>query len=136
MTADRLESGLHARFDGVDYRLESRGRGWVLVSESPAPGFEKLPFDKNRGSLYVRRVQPDERLECFDIDHEGEYRGLPVSVSSSTQGRVMAVTRDPQAQQYGFDPFERDSWVRLIPRDDRDLRFVETRTPVPAPWLR
>jgi hypothetical protein len=46
----------------------------------------------------------------------------------------MAVTKDDRARDDGFEPFERNEWVKLIPREDGELRIQEVRTPMPMPW--
>jgi hypothetical protein len=133
---DPLEKrGLHARWKGIDYRLHRKSSGWVLQTDRATPEFDKAAFTKHAPARFERKVDPTEKLECFRISHSGSYRGIPVELSPSNQGRVMVVTKDPRARDNGFDSFERDAWVKLIPANDRDLRITETRTPVPAPWL-
>ncbi|MFJ4223981.1 hypothetical protein [Microbacterium sp. NPDC089695] len=128
--------GLYARLKGVEYALVSRGGGWVLQTESATPGFEKAAATKRGGARYERRIAPGEKLDCFRLSHSGTYRKIPVTISPSNQGRVMAITKDPRARDNGFDSFERDEWVKLVSENDRELRITATRTPVPAPWLR
>ncbi|MCS3442557.1 hypothetical protein [Microbacterium phyllosphaerae] len=135
MTGALEKRGLHARWKGADYRLERKGSGWVLQTDRATAGFEKAAFTKHAPERFERKIDPTEKLECFRISHAGVYRRIAVELSPSNQGRVMAVTKDPRARENGFDSFERDAWVKLIPADDRDLRITETRTPVPAPWL-
>lgn len=128
--------GLYARLRGVEYPLASQGGGWVLRASTATPGFEKAAATKRAGARYERRIAPGDALDCFRLSYAGTYRKLPVSISPSDSGRVMAITKDPRARENGFDSFERDEWVKLVPENDRDLRITATRTPVPAPWLR
>lgn len=136
MTDTVQKPGLYARVDGAEYPLIRHGGGWAVWAESPAPGFAPAPFTKHAGARYERAIAPNEKLECFRLSHSGVYRKIPVAVSPSNQGRVMAVTKDERAPDNGFDSFERDEWVKLIPLDDSQLRITTTRTPVPAPWLK
>lgn len=136
MTGALEKRGLYARWKGVDYRLERKGAGWVLQTDTATPGFEKAAFTKHAPERFERTIDPTESLECFRISHSGVYRGIELEISRSNQGRVMAVAKDPRARENGFDSFERDAWVKLIPADDRDLRITEIRVPVPAPWLK
>ncbi len=124
------------RYQGVDYPLVSQGSGWVMRTERATKGFEKAAATKGATTRYERRIAPEERLECFRLSHSGTYRGLPVRISPSNDGRVMAIAKDSRARENGFDSFERDEWVKLVPENDRELRITATRTPVPAPWLR
>jgi hypothetical protein len=127
--ADVLRDGQVAVCDGVEYRLGYRGGSWTLLATKPLPGFTKV-----RSGEFFRKIAEDEVMECFRISHRGTYRGIDVSISGSNRGRVMAVTKDVRARDDGFEPFERDEWMKLIDRQDGDLRFHEVRTPMPMPW--
>lgn len=128
--------GLYARLRGGEYAIAHHDGGWVLRADRATSGFEKAGATKRAGARFERRVAPGEKLDCFRLSYAGTYRSMPVTVSPSNQGRLMAITKDPRARDNGFDSFERDEWVKLVPETDRELRFAATRTPVPAPWLR
>lgn len=128
-SADSLRQGQFAVCDGVEYRLGTRGGSWTLLTAKPLPGFTKL-----RSGVFFRKIAADEQMECFRISHRGTYRGIDVSIYSSDQGRVMAVTNDVRARDDGFELFDRDQWMKLIDREDGDLRFQEVRTSIPMPW--
>ncbi|MHC9045434.1 hypothetical protein ACYX8G_12660 [Microbacterium saperdae] len=128
-SADSLRHGQFAVCDGVEYRLGTRGGSWTLLSAKPLPGFTKV-----RSGEFFRKIAEDEEMECFRITHRGTYRGIDVSISGSNRGRVMAVTKDVRARDDGFEPFERSEWVKLIDREDGDLRVQEVRTSFPMPW--
>lgn len=133
-TDGALPHGMHALLDGVEYRLilwSRTNNGWALWTSRPRPGFTK----QDRAG-FIRKIDEDEIFECYRIEHEGTYRGIAVTVSGSSNGRVMVVTRDPRAGHEGFEGFERDRWMKFIPRDDVDLRFAATRSPIPMPWRR
>lgn len=104
-------------------------KGWALWSKHPAPG-----FTKKSGAGFARPIEPGEPLECYALSHDGTYRGIPVRVAPSSRGRLMVTTKDDRARHEGFDPLDREEWVKILPDDDRELRFVTTRTPEPAPW--
>lgn len=127
-TTDVLRHGQFAVFNGVEYRLGTRGGSWTLLATKPVPGFTKV-----RSGKFFRKIAEDEVLECFRISHRGTYRGIDVSISNSNHGRVMALTKDDRARDNGFEPFERNEWVKLIDREDGDLRIQEVRTPMPMP---
>lgn len=129
MTDTVQAAGLYARLGGVEYKVVSKA-GWALWSAHPASGFHKS------GRGYLRPIQPGEKLDSYRISHRGTYRGITVDLAPSTAGRVMAVSRDRRARDEGFDTLERDEWVKLIPRNDSELRFTTTRSPEPGPWMK
>ena len=128
-------TGRYVRLGDAEYEVISKG-GWALWSAQPAPGFKKPPgFTKHGGRGYLRPIQPGEQLECYRITHRGTYLGVAVSLHPSTEGRVMATSRDQHARDVGFEPFDRDEWVKLIPLDDPELRFTTIRAPEVGPWM-
>lgn len=103
--------GLHVRLDGSEYRVISRGR-WALWSDHPAPGFRRI---NGRFRSFLRPIKPGEPLESHRIVHRGTYRGIPVALAGSTEGLVMATTKDSRAIDAGFDVVDRTEWVALFP---------------------
>lgn len=123
-----MKHGLHGALNGVDYKLVSTF-GWSLWSLDPAPGFTRRPGKTG----FYRAVDKD--MPCFDIDHRGTYRGIPVDVGSSTGPQVTLSSSDRRAGAAGFIQKGRAEWMRVADRSDPELQFEEVRTPVPAPWF-
>jgi hypothetical protein len=130
MTTDKLVSGLHTRFRGVEYRIVSTF-GWSLWSPTPASGFSTMPGK----SGYYRRIEGDPTLPCYRVRNIGSYRGVPVEVTESSHGRFLLAASDARAGSVGFSQQGRGEWVLFVNHGDEDLRYTTTRSPVAAPWL-
>lgn len=129
MTESVQNTGIHVRLGEAEYRVISKG-GWALWTDRPTPG-----FTKSSGNGFIRPIRPGERLNSYRITHRGTYRGIPVDVYPSNGGRVMATTRDARGREAGFNTLDRGEWVKLVRREDPELRFTTTRTPEPGPWM-
>lgn len=124
-----MPAGLYVRIGAAEYPVIRAG-GWALLSPKPATGFAKVAGVRG----YVRSIAPGERLDCYRVAQRGTYGEVPVTVYPSSEGRVMVTSRDPRAVGLGFDPAERQEWVKVVQPSDPHLRFTTTRTPERAPW--
>ncbi|WP_347782594.1 TY-Chap domain-containing protein [Paenarthrobacter nicotinovorans] len=126
-----IKPGQYAVLDGVEYQILRRGDAWVLLTDTPTPGFSA--WGKHG---YIREIGPGEQLECHDVKHRGTYRGLIIEVLRSGPHGFLVSSLDPSAGDEGFegfDPRDRDQ-EKNIPHDDPDLLFSTVRTRVPMPW--
>lgn len=124
-----MPAGLYVRIGAAEYRVIRAG-GWALWSPKPATGFAKVAGVRG----YVRSIAPGERLDCYRVAQRGTYRDVPVTAYPSSEAQVMVTSRDPRAVGLGFDPAERQEWVKVVQPSDQHLRFTTTRTPERAPW--